>query len=92
MVVGCLLVDKKNNLTNLIEIIVKSQLQFYHHEQIEKSEEVLFITWNMEREVIWQLALLLESSNIKVGYGFGDSKEKALKHCEASYEKRVNLM
>lgn len=92
MLVGCLSFNREDNINCSIETIVKAHFQFHQYEQIDEAGMILFISWNIEREIIWQLALLLESSNVKVGYGFGQSKERARKACKETYEKRVRLM
>lgn len=92
MLVGCLSFNRKDNENCSIETIVKAHFQFYQYEQIDQAGMISFISWNIKKEVIWQLVLLLESSNVKVGYGFGQSKERAQKACEETYERRMRLM
>lgn len=55
----------------------------FHEEDFEihvsGNNTVILIAWNVKKEQIWQTVADFESTNIKVGYGFGEIKADAEK-------------
>lgn len=43
---------------------------------ISEQTTIIYV-WNVEKSLIWQAALSLETTNIMVGYGFGRFKKDA---------------
>jgi hypothetical protein len=55
-------------------------------EVLDHCTMIIFL-WNVKKNDIWQAAALLESTDIKLGYGFGNVKAEAKTNAEAILEK-----
>ncbi len=56
---------------------------------VSGSNTVTIFVWDVPKEEIWQAAVQFESSNIKVGYGFSETKKTAAKKAWDTLFKRI---
>lgn len=89
--IGCFLIQKQTTNDAVVKSILQSHLMFHSYKMIKDEEYFIWITWNAEREVIWQIALLMEYSNVMVGYGFGDDHINAIQSAKERISHRVIL-
>jgi hypothetical protein len=63
---------------------------FYGEEfeiEVLDAQSMIIYVWNVKKIDIWQAAVLLESADIQLGYGFGDYKIEARRNAEHVLEK-----
>lgn len=67
----------------------------FHDEDYEieviESNTVMIYLWNVEKTAVWQAAANFETTNVFVGFGFGDRKEAARNGAETILQKRTTL-
>jgi hypothetical protein len=75
-----------------ITFLTKSRIlrAMFHSENFEievldKNTMIIFL-WNVNKMDVWQAAVLLESTGIQFGYGFGDYKLEARTSAEEMLE------
>lgn len=76
--VSCLILYHES-ITSLTKC---KMLQVLFHEgdfeiHVIGNNTVILYAWNVKQEVIWQAAANFDSTNIKIGYGFGERKSDA---------------
>ncbi|UJL47311.1 hypothetical protein KFZ58_05220 [Virgibacillus sp. NKC19-16] len=65
----------------------------FHEEEFEINvigeNTVIIFLWNLDKEKVWQAVVNFETTNMKIGYGFGDRKNDAIKEAEAVLEEWI---
>lgn len=90
--VSCLILCHDDFAKSTVHLILKALLQQKDYEIVKQTKEkTIIFTWNIPKKMIWQYAFELEFSGIYVGYGFGNSKEKAKKNAIAILNKRFRF-
>ncbi|GGK03591.1 hypothetical protein GCM10007063_27330 [Lentibacillus kapialis] len=84
--VGCLILYHQT-ITSLTKIRILRAI--FHEEDFEihvmGSNTVIMYLWNVDKGVILQTALILETEFIETGFGFGNCKRNALKNAVSIY-------
>lgn len=88
--IGCLIIHKDHHTSEVLKLIIHDQFIYSDYRVLEEGELFIVIIWNTERRHIWQMALMLEISNIKVGYGFCKLKKGAYKQAMNKFVKRLS--
>lgn len=89
--IGCLIIHGCGSLEELVKTIIDEQFVFSEYDLIEEDDKMIVFTWNTDRMLIWQTALLFESSAIRVGYGFHIHKSGAREEAEGSLDYRLSF-
>ncbi|WP_449354310.1 hypothetical protein ACUL41_13880 [Virgibacillus natechei] len=54
----------------------------FHEEEFEINvigeNTVIIFLWNLDKEKVWQAVVNFETTNMKVGFGFGERKRDAI--------------
>jgi len=82
MMVACLIFNQSEISKDSIKQILISEFKWNEYEFFETEDKLILYLWNVVKMDIWQIVLLLEFSQVRVGYGFGQYKNVAKEEAE----------
>lgn len=86
--VACLIIKRSEIPYESIKQILLAEFKWADYEFCEEEDQEIIYLWNVEKKDIWQIGILLEVSQVMVGYGFGQYKNSARQEAENKLEIR----
>jgi len=90
--VACLMIKRSEIPYETIKQIILAEFKWVDHEFCEEEGQEIIYLWNVKKVNIWKIVILLEVSQVIVGYGFGQCKNSARDAAESKLVMREKEM